>query len=115
MTVLPERGRSRRRRSHTMFSLMSARSKRSTYAHPGGYNSVAVRRARPDDEHAILRIASLDGTKAPTGQVLVAEADGEIVAALSATDGSRAADPFRWTSEVMALLEMRAEQLAGAA
>jgi hypothetical protein len=70
--------------------------------------------ARPGDEYAIHRVASLDGTKAPAGQVLVAEADGEIIAALSATDGSQAADPFRWTSEAMALLEMRAAQLADA-
>jgi hypothetical protein len=80
----------------------------------GGYDSVAVRMARPDDEAAIRRIAALDGRKAPSGRVLVAEADGEVIAALSATDGGRAADPFRWTSDVMALMEMRAVQIAGA-
>ena len=97
-----------------MFSLMSLRSKRSSSRRVGGYDSVAVRLARPDDEAAIWRIAALDGRKAPRGQVLVAEADGEVIAALSVTDGDRAADPFRWTSDVMALMEMRAEQLAGA-
>src|SRR5215203_911207 len=97
-----------------MFSLMSARRKRSTSRHAGGYDSVAVRMAGPDDEAAIRRIAALDGRKAPSGRVLVAEADGEVIAALSASDGARAADPFRWTSEVMALMEMRAEQIAGA-
>ena len=95
-----------------MFSLMSRRSKRSTSGRVGGYESVAVRLARPEDEGSIHRIASLDGKTAPSGRVLVAEADHEIIAAL-AIDGSGAvADPFRWTSDVVALMEMRAEQLA---
>jgi hypothetical protein len=80
----------------------------------GDYNSVAIRLARPDDSYAIMRVAALDGRKIPAGRVLVAEADGEIIAALSVTDGSKAADPFSWTSDVMALMEMRAEQIAAA-
>jgi len=92
---------------------MSLRSKRSSFSRVGGYDSVAIRMARPEDEYAIFRVAALDGRAAPSGRVLVAEADGEIVAALSVTDGSKAADPFRWTSDVMALMEMRAEQFAG--
>jgi hypothetical protein len=93
---------------------MSLRSKRSTYSHVGSYDSVAVRRARPEDEEAINRVAILDGRKAPAGQVLVAEADGQVIAALSVSDGTRAADPFSWTSDVMELMEMRAEQIAAA-
>ena len=94
-----------------MFSLMSSRSKRSSSSRVGGYDSVAVRMARPDDTQAIRRVAALDGRKAPTGRVLVAEADGELIAALSVDDGRATADPFRWTSDVMALMEMRAEQI----
>ena len=94
-----------------MFSLMSRRSKRSTSSR-GGYDSVAVRLARPEDESAVRRIASLDGKKAPAGRVLVAEADREIIAALAIDGGHAVADPFRWTSDVVALMEMRAEQLA---
>ena len=97
-----------------MFSLMSSRSKRSTSSRVGDYNSVAIRMARPDDDYAITRVAALDGSKVPAGRVLVAEADGEIIAALSVSDGSKAADPFSWTSDVMALMEMRAEQIAAA-
>jgi hypothetical protein len=92
---------------------MSRRSKRYTSSRLGGYDSVAVRLARPEDESAIHRVASLDGKKAPQGRVLVAEAGGEIVAALAITGGHAVADPFRWTSDVVALMEMRAEQLAG--
>ena len=97
-----------------MFSLMSRRSKRSTSSRLGGYDSVAVRLARPEDEAAVQRIASLDGKKAPQGRVLVAEADREVVAALAIEGGNAVADPFRWTSDVLALMEMRAEQLAAA-
>jgi hypothetical protein len=79
----------------------------------GGYDSVAVRLARPEDESAIRRIASLDGKKAPEGRVLVAEADREVIAALAINGGQAVADPFRWTSDVVALMEVRAEQLAG--
>ena len=96
-----------------MFSLMSFRSNPSSSARTGGYHSVAVRLARPEDERAIQRIAALDGAKVPGGRVLVAEADGELIAALSVSDRQAVADPFRWTSDVMALMEMRADQLAG--
>ena len=95
-----------------MFSLMSSRSKRSNSSPVGGYDSVAVRMARPDDEQAIRRVAALDGQKAPAGRVLVAEADGELIAALSVDDGRATADPFRWTSDVIALMKMRADQLS---
>ncbi len=97
-----------------MFSLMSSRSKRSTSSPAARYDSVVVRLARAEDERAIQRLAALDASKVPTGRVLVAEADGEVIAAMSADGTRRAADPFRWTSEVMALMEMRAAQLAGA-
>jgi hypothetical protein len=95
-----------------MFPLKSRRSKRSTSSRLGGYDSVAVRLARPEDEASIHRVASLDGKKAPQGRVLVAEADREVIAALAIDSGAVVADPFRWTSDVIALMEMRAEQLA---
>ena len=95
-----------------MFSLMSVKSKRSSYSRVGAYDSVSIRMARPEDEYAIYRVAALDGAKAPAGRVLVAEADGDIIAALSVTDGAKAADPFRWTSDVIALMKMRADQLS---
>ena len=97
-----------------MFSLMSFRSKRSTPSRPSGYDSVAVRLARPDDAPAIRRLAALDDKRVPSGRILVAEADSEVIAALPVAGGSAVADPFRWTSDVVALLEMRAKQLATA-
>ena len=45
--------------------------------------------------------------------MLVAEADGEIIAALPIDGGHAVADPFRWTADVVALMEMRAAQFEG--
>jgi hypothetical protein len=95
-----------------MFSPIARRSKRYTSSRLGGYDSVAVRLAHAEDEEAIRRIAALDGKKAPEGRILVAEADHEVIAALAINGGHAVADPFRWTSDVVALMEMRAEQLA---
>lgn len=95
-----------------MFSPKSRKSKRLTYTHSGGYDSVAIRMARPGDEQAIVRLAALDGRRAPEGRVLVAEADSEIIAALPVDGGAAVSDPFRWTGDVIALMEVRAAQLA---
>ncbi len=95
-----------------MFSLMSRKSKRYTSSRTHGYDSVAVRLAQAEDEMAIRRIAALDGKTAPEGRILVAEADHEIIAALPIGGGQAVADPFRWTSDVVALMEMRANQIA---
>jgi hypothetical protein len=75
--------------------------------------SVLIRAARGSDGPALEALAALDSAVVPAGSVLVAEADGELVAALSATTGERIADPFRPTRDVIALLELRADRLHG--
>jgi S-(hydroxymethyl)glutathione dehydrogenase/alcohol dehydrogenase len=57
--------------------------------------------------------AELPGLAA-TGDVLVAFADGELVAALALADGLLVSDPFRRTDRVIALLHLRRRQLAQA-
>ena len=64
--------------------------------------TVVIRAARGSDGHALERLARLDSQRPLTGPVLLAEQDGELVAALS---GDRAiADPFRPTADLVALL-----------
>jgi hypothetical protein len=46
--------------------------------------------------------------------VLVAEAEGAVVAAHSPTTGATIADPFRRTAEVVQLLELRGAMLRAA-
>ncbi len=73
---------------------------------------ITVRRATPADARAVRLIAALDDRRLGRGPHFVAEADGEIVAALSSTDRTVVADPFRRTAHLVALLELRAAQLA---
>jgi hypothetical protein len=70
--------------------------------------SVLIRAARGSDGPALARLAVLDSSALPAGELLVAEADGELVAARSMADGSAIADPFRRTADVLALLALRA-------
>ena len=74
--------------------------------------SVTIRYARPDDALALLDLAALDSSYAPSGVVLVAEVNGRIWAALSLDDGHSIADPFRPSGELSFLLAERARQIA---
>ena len=70
--------------------------------------SVLIRAARGSDGLALEALAELDSATVPAGRLLVAESDGEIVAALAPLSGERIANPFRPTADVVALLELRA-------
>jgi len=70
--------------------------------------SVLIRAARGSDGAALERLAELDSAEVPAGSLLVAEADGRLVAAIAASTGEAIADPFLPTADVIALLELRA-------
>jgi hypothetical protein len=72
---------------------------------------LTVRHFAERDIDAIRRLAALDSKPIPTGGVLVAEQEGELVAALPLDGGEALADPFRPTADIVALLQMRARQL----
>jgi hypothetical protein len=76
---------------------------------------VSIRYAGPSDAPLLLALATLDSKPVPTGDVLVAEVDGAPGAALSLTDGTAIADPFRHTADLVHILELRAAQLRAAA
>jgi hypothetical protein len=69
--------------------------------------SVLIRAARGSDGADLERIAQLDSTHVPAGSLLVAEADGRIVAAIATATGEAIADPFLPTADVLALLRLR--------
>ncbi len=73
---------------------------------------VTIRRARPGDEALIERLAQLDGKRVPAGPLLIAEVDGEAVAALDVAARDTVADPFAPTAHLVTLLELRARQVA---
>src|SRR4051812_47720242 len=72
--------------------------------------SISIRTARRDDFTALWRVASLDDALVPAEPLLVAERDGEIVAALSIRGGETIADPFQRTADTVDLLRLRADQ-----
>ena len=75
-----------------------------------------IRASRPDDAVALRRLAELDGVHPPQGSnLLVAEVDGALLAALPVEGGKPIADPFRATAHLVEVLELRAEQLRNAA
>ena len=78
----------------------------------GGLRLV-LRRSSAEDEPALARLARLDSASRPRGDMLVAEVDDVIVAAVPFTGGPAIADPFRPTADVVALLHARVELLAG--
>ena len=73
---------------------------------------ISIRLATDADNGTLLRLAALDSAPAPQGSVLVADVDGEVVAAHSLAKHRSIADPFRSTSDVRELLELRARQAA---
>jgi hypothetical protein len=69
---------------------------------------VTIRRGGPADETALARLAALDEARPLAGDVLVAEVDGELWAALElAGCGRTIADPFRPTLALRELLALR--------
>jgi hypothetical protein len=74
--------------------------------------AVLMRRATAADSARIRTLAMLDSSRVPAGPFLVAEVEGEIVAARSLTTGAVVADPFRLTSDIVAMLHLRAGQVS---
>ena len=66
--------------------------------------TLLVRPAQAADSRLVMRLAALDGAVPPAGDVLLAEVDGEAVAALAPASGQVVADPFRQTAAVVRAL-----------
>jgi hypothetical protein len=74
---------------------------------------VTIRRLTDADTAAVLRLVQLDSADAPDGPLLGAEIEGTLVAFAPIAGGRTVADPFSRTSELSALLNLRAAQLRG--
>lgn len=73
---------------------------------------VTLRYAFPDDTPVLLRLAALDSHAALNGPVLLAEMEGELLAAIAIDNGATIADPFRATADLVELLRRRVAQLS---
>ena len=78
-------------------------------------SQVTVRVADRSDASSLARLAALDSAEALVGVTLLAEVNGETVAAVPLRGGRAIADPFRRTAAAIELLELRAAQLRGEA
>ena len=74
-------------------------------------DDVSIRRLTDADTEAVDRVAGRDSASRPTGDLLGAEVDGRLIAAVSLTTGQVVADPFTRTSVARSLLLARAAQL----
>jgi hypothetical protein len=74
-------------------------------------SSITIRLATEDDTLALRRLAQLDGARLPEGELLVAEAEGEIRAALRVPDSAYVADPFYPSAELVGMLDTRAKRI----
>jgi len=81
----------------------------------GGRGRISLRRALPSDGPALARLQELADRRLPDAPLLVAEVDGELVAAAAVEGGDVVTDPFRVTLDVQELLRLRSSQLRAAA
>jgi hypothetical protein len=65
------------------------------------------------DRAALRRVAQRDSRPVPEGELLVAEVDGELQAAIVLATGEVIADPFRRTVELVRMLVLRRSLLRG--
>jgi hypothetical protein len=69
--------------------------------------NLILRSATAADDAALYRLAQLDSSVVPAAPRLIAEADGQLIAAVSARDGGAIADPFTRSAHAVALLRRR--------
>ena len=73
---------------------------------------IVIRQSRTGDEPALQRLAALDTRPLPEGSLLLAEIDGELVAAAPLDlDAEPLGDPFRPTAALRELLTLQARHI----
>jgi hypothetical protein len=78
--------------------------------------TIMIRKSNDGDRAPLERLAELNGTVLPEGTFLLAEVDGELVAAAALSfDNAFVGDPFRPMENVYELLALRRRQLRAAA
>ena|SRR5436853_7488339 len=75
-------------------------------------DDVILRRSGPGDGPALARLARLEDRRPRSEPYVLAERGGEVVAAVPLSGGAAIADPFLRTADLVAILELRARQLA---
>ena len=74
-------------------------------------DSLTIRMAHSDDTPALGRLAEIDSTVPLPGHVMLAELDGNCLAAISLETGEVNANPFKRTAAIVSHLRMRRYQI----
>ena len=77
----------------------------------GPRKDVTIRRASTGDAAMLAELAAMSERRIPTGVILVAEVEDELVAAVPLDGGPALSDISRPTADVIQLLELRSNQL----
>lgn len=72
---------------------------------------VRIRALAASDQSALRALSQRDTARVPAGDVVGAERDGRLLAAISLPSGDVVADPFHPTADLVALLRLRAGQV----
>ena len=72
---------------------------------------VTIRELAGGDSNSLRELTERDTARVPQGDVVGAERDGRLMAAISLTSGDVVADPFFPTADLVALLRVRAGQI----
>ena len=91
-----------------------AHSRAQTWRAATAERSVTLRFGTPVDEGPLARLAALDSSAPLAHPVVLAEVDGQLLAAIAVTGGAVVADPFHPTADLIDLLRTRTRQLAAA-
>ena len=76
-------------------------------------STLTIRRASETDRRSLRELAVLDSSRAPSGEVLVAQVGSELWAAVEVETGAAIADPFRPSGDLVGLLRFRAQGIRG--
>jgi hypothetical protein len=74
-------------------------------------DAFVIRKATSEDEAQLRRLEQLEGIRLSNGSVLLGEIDGAPAAAISLADQRVVADPFKHTTVLVQLLQMRSRAL----
>ena len=102
--------RTNSRRRHLLVVPAASAVRAEARTEPRG-SPLVIRLAVAADDSPLRRLAHMDSARPLSGQALIAEQDGSVIAALSLDDGAEIADPFIASADAVAMLRVRADQL----
>ncbi|HWD69926.1 MAG TPA: hypothetical protein VG293_07000 [Solirubrobacteraceae bacterium] len=114
MTAITTTNRLSSRRRHLLAVPAATAVRTEPHTEPR-WSAIVIRLAVGADAAKLRRLAHMDSAQPLSGQALIAEQGGSVIAALSLADGIAIADPFVASADAVAMLRVRAAQLSRSA